>query len=114
MELTYTTRGDYLLPDLNVPEAPKIGKYGMLRRSYLREHRDGIYTGMLLSGKLNGHLEEIDRTASEMMNRLTTELAKAQGVTESLKASNQMKWVDLMNNIRNQAEEIVMAELIYS
>ena len=114
MELTYTTRGDYLLPDLNVPESPKIGKYGMLRRSYLREHRDGIYTGMLLSGKLNGHLEEIDRTANEMMNRLTTELAKAQGVTESLKASNQMKWIGLMNNIRNQAEEIVMAELIYS
>ena len=114
MELTYTTRGDYLLPDLNVPGSPKIGKYGMLRRSYLREHRDGIYTGMLLSGKLNGHLEEIDRTANEMMNRLTAELAKAQGVTESLKASNQMKWVSLMNNIRNQAEEIVMTELVYS
>lgn len=114
MELTYTTRGDYLLPDLNVPESPKIGKYGMLRRSYLREHRDGIYTGMLLSGKLNGHLEKIDRQANEMMNRLTTELAKAQGVTEILKASNQMKWVGLMNNIRNQAEEIVMTELIYS
>lgn len=114
MELTYTTRGDYLLPDLNVPGSPKIGKYGMLRRSYLREHRDGIYTGMLLSGKLNGHLEEIDRTANEMMNRLTAELAKAQGVTESLKASNQMKWVGLMNNIRHQAEEIVMTELIYS
>ena len=114
MELTYTTRGDYLLPDLSVPESPKIGKYGMLRRSYLREHRDGIYTGMLLSGKLNGHLEEIDRTANEMMNRLTAELAKAQGVTESLKASNQMKWVGLMNNIRHQAEEIVMTELVYS
>ena len=114
MELTYTTRGDYLLPDLSVPESPKIGKYGMLRRSYLREHRDGIYTGMLLSGKLNGHLEEIDRTANEMMNRLTTELAKAQGVTESLKAWDQMKWVGLMNNIRNQAEEIVMTELIYN
>ena len=114
MELTYTTRGDYLLPDLNVPESPKIGKYGMLRRSYLREHRDGIYTGMLLSGKLNGHLEEIDRTANEMMNRLTTELAKEQGVTESLKASNQMQWIGLMNNIRNQAEEIVMTELVYS
>ena len=114
MELTYTTRGDYLLPDLNVPESPKIGKYGMLRRSYLREHRDGIYTGMLLSGKLNGHLEEIDRTASEMMNRLTTELAKAQGVTESLKASNQMKWVGLMNNIRHSAEEVILTELIYS
>ncbi len=76
-----------------MPESPKIGKYGMLRRSYLREHRDGIYTGMLLSGKLNGHLEEIDRRQNEMMNRLTAELAKAQGVTESLKASNQMKWV---------------------
>ena len=114
MELTYTTRGDYLLPDLNVPESPKIGKYGMLRRSYLREHRDGIYTGMLMLGKLNGHLEEIDRTANEMMYRLTTELAKAQGVTESLKASNQMQWIGLMNNIRNQAEEIVMTELVYS
>lgn len=114
MELTYTTRGDYLLPDLNVPESPKIGKYGMLRRSYLREHRDGIYTGMLLSGKLNGHLEEIDRTANEMMNRLTAELAKAQGVTESLKASDQMKWVGLMNNIRNQAEETVLNDLIYA
>ena len=114
MELTYTTRGDYLLPDLNVPESPKIGKYGMLRRSYLREHRDGIYTGMLLSGKLNGHLEEIDRTANEMMNRLTTELAKAQGVTESLKASNQMQWIGLMNNIRHQAEETVLNDLIYA
>ena len=114
MELTYTTRGDYLLPDLNVPESPKIGKYGMLRRSYLREHRDGIYTGMLMSGKLNGHLEEIDRTANEMMNRLTTELAKAQGVTESLKASNQMQWIGLMNNIRHQAEETVLNDLIYA
>ena len=114
MELTYTTRGDYLLPDLSVPESPKIGKYGMLRRSYLREHRDGIYTGMLLSGKLNGHLEEIDRTANEMMNRLTTELAKAQGVTESLKASNQMQWIGLMNNIRHQAEETVLNDLIYA
>ena len=114
MELTYTTRGDYLLPDLNVPESPKIGKYGMLRRSYLREHRDGIYTGMLLSGKLNGHLEEIDRTANEMMNRLTAELAKAQGVTESLKATDQMRWVQMMNNIRNSAEEVALSELIYS
>ena len=114
MELTYTTRGDYLLPDLNVPESPKIGKYGMLRRSYLREHRDGIYTGMLLSGKLNGHLEEIDRTANEMMNHLTAELAKAQGVTESLKAADPMKWTGLMNSLKAQAEEIILNELIYS
>ena len=114
MELTYTMRGDYLLPDLTVPESPTLGKYGMLRRSYLRDHWDGIYTGMLLSGKLNSHLMEIDRQANEMLERLTSQMAKAQGVTESLKASDQMKWVGMMNNIRNQAEEIVMTELIYS
>lgn len=113
MELTYTMQGDYLLPDLTVPEAPRIGKYGMLRRSYLRNHRDGLYTGMLLSGKLNGHLEEIDRQANELMDRLTQQLAKTQGVTESLKASEQMRWVQLMNNIRSLAEETVLTELIY-
>ena len=114
MELTYTMQGDYLLPDLTVPESPTLGKYGMLRRSYLKDHRDGIYTGMLLTGKLNAHLTEIDRQATEMMERLTAQMAKAQGVTESLKASDQMKWVQMMNNIQNAAEETVLAELIYS
>ena len=114
MELTYTMQGDYLLPDLTVPESPTLGKYGMLRRSYLKDHRDGIYTGMLLTGKLNAHLTEIDRQATEMMERLTAQMAKAQGVTESLKASDQMKWVQMMNNIRSAAEEIVLTELIYS
>ena len=114
MELTYTPQGDYQIPDLEIPESPKVGKYGMLRRTFLREHKDGIYTGMLLSGKLNGHLEEIDRTANEMMNRLTTELAKEQGVTESLKASDPMKWTGLMNNCKAQAEEIILNELIYN
>ena len=71
MELTYTMQGDYLIPDLTVPESPKLGKYGMLRRTFLREHRDGIYTGMLLNGSLNSHLEEVDRQANEMMERLT-------------------------------------------
>ena len=113
MELTYTMQGDYLIPDLTAPEAPRLGKYGMLRRSYLRDHRDGIYTGMMLSGKLNSHLEQIDRQANEMMETLTTQMAETQGVTESLKASNQMKWVGLMNNIRHSAEEIVLTELIY-
>ena len=71
MELTYTMQGDYLIPDLTVPESPKIGKYGMLRRTFLREHRDGIYTGMLLEGTLNSHLEEVDAQANRMMDKLT-------------------------------------------
>lgn len=114
MELTYRTEGDYRLPNLEAPEAPKVGKYGMLRRSYLANHKHGIYVGMLLTGELNGHLEEIDRQATEMVERLTQRMAAEQGVTESLKASDQMKWVGLMNNIRAAAEEVALAELIYT
>ena len=114
MELTYRTEGDYRLPNLSVPEAPKVGKYGMLRRSYLRKHRNGIYTGMLLSGELNSHLEEIDRQATEMVERLTEQMAAQQGVTERLKASDQMKWVGLMNNIKASAEEVAMKKLVYA
>ena len=114
MELTYRTEGDYRLPNLSVPEAPKVGKYGMLRRSYLKNHRNGIYTGMLLSGELNSHLEEIDRQATEMVERLTEQMATQQGVTERLKASDQMKWVGLMNNIKASAEEVAMKELVYA
>ena len=114
MNLTYRKEGDYLLPNLTVPEAPKVGKYGTLRRNFLKKHKDPIYTGMLLAGKLNRHLEEIDQKANEMMERLTTEMAQSEGVTESLKATDQMKWVGLMNNIRQRAEEIVMTELIYT
>ena len=114
MELTYRTEGDYRLPNLDVPEAPEVGKYGMLRRSYLANHRRGIYTGMLLTGELNSHLAEIDREATEMVERLTARMAREQGVTEELKASDQMKWVGLMNNIRAAAEEVALAELIYT
>ena len=114
MGLTYRTEGDYRLPNLSVPEAPKVGKYGMLRRSYLRKHRNGLYTGMLLSGELNSHLEEIDRQATEMVERLTEQMATQQGVTERLKASDQMKWVGLMNNIKASAEEVAMKELVYA
>ena len=113
MAFTYRTEGDYQLPNLTVPEAPTVGKYGMLRRSFLCNHRNGIYTGLMLSGKLNSHLEEIDWQASEMLENLTTQMAQDQGVTESLKASDQMKWVSLMNNIRASAEEMVLTELIY-
>ena len=114
MEVTYRAEGDYLLPNLTVPEAPKVGKYGMLRRSYLKKHRSGIYTGMMLSGKLDGHLTEIDRQAREMVERLTAEMAARQGVNEQLKATDQMEWVGLMNSIKASAEEIVLRELIYN
>ena len=113
MELTYRMQGDYLLPNLTVPENPKIGKFGMLRQTYLRRHRNGLYTGMLISGRLKAHLEEIDRQATEMLERLMTQQAKAQGVTETLKASDPMLWVTRMNSIRSSAEETVLNELIY-
>ena len=114
MELTYRTEGDYRLPNLEVPEAPKVGKYGMLRRSYLKSHRNGYYTGMQLSGRLNAHLEKIDREATEMVERLTAQMAREQGVMEELKASDEMKWVGLMNNIRAAAEEVALTELVYT
>ena len=114
MELTYRTESGYRLPNLDVPEAPKVGKYGMLRRSFLANHRHGIYTGMLLTGELNAHLEKIDREATEMVERLTAQMAREQGVTEELKASDQMKWVGMMNNIQEAAEEAAMAEIVYA
>ena len=114
MELTYRRSGDYRLPNLEVPEAPKVGKYGMLRRSYLQSRRNAYYTGMLLSGRLNAHLEKIDQEATEMVEQLTVRMAQEQGVTEELKANDQMKWVGLMNNIRAAAEEVALKELVYT
>jgi hypothetical protein len=114
MILTYHKEGDYLLPNLTVPEAPKLGKYGMLRREYLRKHRNGYYTGLQLSGKLDRHLKEIDQQAKEMVERLVFQMVKILGITEELKAKNQLEWVRQMNNIRASAEEVVLKELIYS
>lgn len=114
MEVTYTMQGDYLIPDLTVPESPKLGKYGMLRRTFLREHRDGIYTGMLLNGTLNSHLEEVDRQAQKMLDDLTEQMKALNGVTESLKAEDQMRWVQMMNSIRHSAEEVILNDLIYA
>ena len=113
-ELTYHQNGDYLLPDLEAPEAPRIGKYGTMRHQYLRNHHRGIFDGMLLKGTLNAHLEEIDRQANEMLERLTRQMAAQEGVTEQLKAADQLAWVGCMNSIRNRAEEIILAELIYA
>ena len=114
MELTYTMQGDYLIPDLTVPESPKLGKYGMLRRTFLREHRDGIYTGMLLNGTLNSHLEEVDRQAQKMLDDLTEQMKALNGVTEQLKSEDQMQWVQMMNSIRHSAEEVILNDLIYA
>ena len=114
MELTYTKQGDYLLPNLEVPETPKVGKFGMLRRSFLRNHRKALYTGMMLTDKLNAHLEQVDMEANRMLEKLVSQMAQEQGVTEELKAENQLTWVTMMNNLRSAAEEVVLKELIYS
>ena len=111
-ELNYHQEGDYLIPDLGASEAPRIGKYGTMRHNYLRDHHCGIFDAMLLKGTLNAHLEEIDQQANEMMARLTTQMANTEGVTEGLKARDQMAWVRVMNNIHNRAEEIVLHDLI--
>ena len=112
-EITYHREGDYLIPDLLPPEAPHIGAWGMRRKRYLQKYHDGIYTGMLLSGKLNAHLEEIDRSANAMFDQLITRYAARESVTEQLKAENQMEWVRRMNSIRERVEEIIFAELIH-
>ena len=91
LELTYHLEGDYLIPDLEPPEAPQIGKYGTMRHNYLRDYHTGVFDGMLFKGILNQHLEEVDRQANEMMERLTTQMVKAEGVTEQLKAVDQME-----------------------
>ena len=113
MTITYTQVGDYLLPNLIPPESPKVGRWGMLRHSYLRNHREGLYTGMLMNGTLNAHLEEVYRQANKMEQRLISQLAQQEGITEQLKVKNQLEWVRQMNNIRNRAEEIILHELIY-
>lgn len=114
--LSYTLHGDYYLPDLVMPEeeAATYGKYGILRRTFLKEHRRGLYMSLLLQGKLVEHLNQTDRAANERMELLVRQMTEQQGVTEQLKEENQMAWVGLMNNIRNTAEEMVLREFIYA
>lgn len=115
MEITYSKYGDYYLPDLVVSdeEPTTYGRFGRMRLRYLKEHRRATYINLKTSGQLIHHLNEIDREASEMLRLLIEQMAQAQGVTEQLKAENQMAWVGAMNNIRACAEEIVYAELVY-
>ena len=110
---TYRQEGDYLLPNLESPESPKIGVWGQRRLQHLRTNKEVLYMTMLMSGTLKDHLEEVDKSAEDMFALLVKQLSALEGVTEGLKASNQMAWVQRMNNIRNHAEEIVYQELIY-
>lgn len=113
--LTYTKNGDYLIPDLTITEQTEsIGKYGGMRKNYLKEHRPVLYNSLLLSEKLYPHLLEIERTATTRLERMMPELTKSAGVTENLKASDPIRWVGLMNDLKAQAEETILTELTYS
>ena len=116
MELTYRMNGDYLIPDIEMDEQTKesIGKYWRLRKKYLKEQRKGFYNSLLLTNRLTEHLLEIDRTAREQIQQIIEQMAKTEGVTEKLKAENQLSWVQQMNNIRARAEETVLNDLIYN
>ena len=112
--MSYTLHGDYYLPDLVLrEEEPTYGKYGMLRKQFLKEHRSARYQHLLLTGKLNEHLNQIDQEAREQVETLMEQMTEKQGVTEELKAQDQMERVRLMNNIKASAEEIVLKNMIY-
>ena len=110
---TYRQEGDYLLPNVKAPESPAIGIWGQRRLQYLRTNKKVLYTTMLIGDTLKDHLEGVDKSAEEMFNRLVVQMEVQEGVTEGLKANNQLEWVQRMNNIRNRVAEIVCKELIY-
>ncbi len=113
--LSYTLHGDYYLPDLTLSETDQkpMGVYGRMRLHYLREHRPGLYTRLILSCKLYEHLTEIDDASRERMDRMLPQMAQAEGINEALKARDPMAWVGQMNALKQQAEELIYAELIY-
>ena len=112
---TYRREGDYFIPNLLPPEAPEyqIGKYGRLCQSYLKEHRPNVYGTMLLDGTLWQYLADVDQTCNERMERIVSQMARQEDVTESLKASSELEWVRRMNSIHSRAEEIVLREVVY-
>uniref|UniRef100_UPI002ECFAE84 TnpV protein n=1 Tax=Catenibacillus scindens TaxID=673271 RepID=UPI002ECFAE84 len=115
-EITYSREGDYLIPDLTLPTEPEIplGRYAMMHRDYLEQHRRVTYLNLLTSNSLNSHLHEVEQTALARLELLTKQLCREQGVTEELKEKAPMQWVGLMNSIRSQAEEVILSELIYA
>ena len=115
MNVTYTTVGYVQIPDLVMDTQPEgnIGKYGRMRKRYLEQKHDGTFTALVLSGKLTEHLLDIDRTAREQLESMVSRMAAAEGVTERLKAADQMEWLRRINSIRARAEEIVIREVVY-
>ena len=113
--ISYTLQGDYYLPDLSLPEQENkpIGLWGQRHLRYIKQHRKILYTNLLTSGKLNGYLADLDNRAEDMFSRLVKQIAEHEGVTEQLKADNQMEWVTQMNNIRQRTTEIVNMEIVY-
>lgn len=111
---TYRQEGDYLLPNLTVPEIGSVGIWGQRHLRYIKEHRKALYTSLQSNGKLNSYLADIDQQAQERLDTIIQQMAQAQGITEGLKAVDQMEWVGRMNNIRASATEIVNQEILYS
>lgn len=117
MELTYTRIRDYYYPDLCLPPVDDdrpLSKYGMLRKTYLKQHQPMMYDRLLLAGKLDDHLREIDALATEQVDRIIADLADSEGVDEQLKATDQLRWVGLMNSFKATAEEVVLQEIVYA
>ena len=113
MEMQYIRMGDYFIPDLELPEEPRpIGKWGRMRREYLKEHKPIQYNCLLLSGKLWTYLADLNEQAQDRLERIIEQMKTDEGISEALKASDPMAWVGAMNNIRNRAEEIILQELI--
>lgn len=114
-KITYHKEGDYLIPDLYMSKQPKkhIGRYERLRLNYLKEYKRGLYTELMISGNLSNHLASIDKDATKRVSGIISKLAEAEGINEELKQTNQIEWVQAMNNIKNRAEETVYKEIIY-
>ncbi|MGN1298275.1 MAG: TnpV protein [Clostridia bacterium] len=114
-KITYHREGDYLIPDLYLPKQPEksIGKYGRLRLNFIKEHKKGLYTELMINGTLSKHLAEIEKTAIERVSIIIKQLSELENVNEALKSREQLAWVQAMNNIKNRAEEIVYNEIIY-
>lgn len=115
-ELTYSKNGDYYIPNLTLSQQSEkpLGKYGRMRKTYLQEHRPVLWNSLILSEKLYPHLWEIEETAIQRLDLMLPKLMQSAGATEELKATDPMKWVGLMNTLKSQAEETILAELIYS
>ena len=114
MNINYIPCGDYLIPDFAIAlETASLGKHGRMRHTYLREHCSALYQQLVLSGRLRVHLQETDRTCRERMERIISRMAEAEGVTETMKTADQLRWISRMNSIRARAEETVLAELVY-